>query len=378
MVYNKDSENELFNKIFDNYFIKTDSEADICKTEDIKKIYNMYVDKKNIGINSFIAFLISKGCIKLKGGIWNKLLIKTDVIDTIEITNNKKELLSQIRHKINELKLLENKLLFEIMEIKSNTNKCFEQNLTLDYTKRNVYSITHNEPELVYKIICNGAKIQHIDNLFINLVELNCSNCLNLPSDIDLSIYKNLKILDISNSSIDTLYPMDNLTQLTCKYTDISYLPLMKNLESLDISNTHIDILDPNMVKIYELYCSNTLITHIPESYINLEILKCDNLYIDNISPNFINIVELSISNTNIIEIPSSYKKLKVLSCYNTNMKNLPEELTSLEYLDVHNVPRYDDDITWELINEAIDHIPNTFTNLKTLICNDSKLDKKK
>ena len=61
MVYSKDSEEEIFNKIFNNYFIKTNSDADVCYTEDIKNIYNLYVDKKNIGINSFIVFLVKNG-----------------------------------------------------------------------------------------------------------------------------------------------------------------------------------------------------------------------------------------------------------------------------------------------------------------------------
>lgn len=377
MVYSKDSEEEIFNKIFNNYFIKTNSDADVCYTEDIKNIYNLYVDKKNIGINSFIAFLVKNGCVKLKGGVWNRLLIKTDVIETIEKTDNKKELLKQVRHKINELKMLESKLLFEIMEIKSETNKCFDNNISLDLSKKNIYTISHNEPELVYKIVCIDSKVHSFSELFINLIELNCSRCTNLPSDIDLSLYKNLQYLNISNSSIDTLYPMKNLIHLICNNTDISALPYMENIETLDISNTHIERLDENMVNINELYCSNTLLTSIPNTLINLEILKCDNLYIDTLSHNFINLSELSICNTNIIEVPKTYTKLKVLLCHNTNMRNLPIELASLEYLDIHNVPRYDDDITWELINEAIDHIPETFKNLKTLIYNDSKLDKK-
>ena len=38
MVYKKDSEETIFNNIFDSYFIKTDSELDECTMEDDKHI----------------------------------------------------------------------------------------------------------------------------------------------------------------------------------------------------------------------------------------------------------------------------------------------------------------------------------------------------
>lgn len=90
MVYKKDSEETIFNNIFDSYFIKTDSELDECTMEDVKHIYKLYVDKKNIGINSFVAYLINKGCIRNKS-IWNKLLVKSNMISIIDETNDKKK-----------------------------------------------------------------------------------------------------------------------------------------------------------------------------------------------------------------------------------------------------------------------------------------------
>lgn len=377
MVYSKSDEDEIFNNLYDNYFIKTESDADICHTEDIKNVYRLYIDKKNIGINSFIAFLINKGCIRLKGGLWKKLLIKTDVLETIVETNNKKLLLDQVRHKINELHMIESKLIMEIMMIKNETNKCANDNIELDFTKKNVYTITYADPELVQKIDCTESKVHHLSELFINLIELCCSKCLTIQPDLDLSIYTRLERLDVSKSSINKLFIMPNLIYLKCNNTDICSLPLMPKLEFVNINDTHIEHLDETMNNIKELYCSNTLITCIPSTYTKLNVLHCDNLYIDSVSPSFKDLIEISISYTNIVNIPKTFTKLKILKCNDTNITNLPIELDQLEYIDVHNVPRYDDDITWDIINNAIDHIPECFTKIKTLICTNTKIQQK-
>lgn len=372
MVYKKEEEEEIFNKIFTKYFIKTESLQDICYIDEIKNIYKLYVDKKNIGINSFLAYLIKKGCVK-KGTQWMKLLINSDMKKIIEQTNSKKEQLKIVQQKIQELKMIENKLLGEILNIKSEMIDDDEK-IILDYKDKTIHIIDYMEHELVKIIYCQNSKVYSFSPLFINLVELYCSKCLYIKPDIDLSIYSNLSILDISHSSVSVLYPMNNIKYLNCEYTDIQYLPDMPNLEYLYINNTHIEKLNEGNINVKELYCSNTLITSIPETYSKLKKLYCDNDYIELLSDNFVELVELSIDNTNIINIPNTFIQLKKLICSKTNMRELSDKLINLEYIDINNTPRFDDDISWEEINGSISSIPITYKKLKYLNIKNTKI----
>lgn len=373
MVYKKDSEETIFNNIFDSYFIKTDSELDECTMEDVKHIYKLYVDKKNIGINSFVAYLINKGCIRNKS-IWNKLLVKSNMISIIDETNDKKNQLKLVRQKIKELKMIENNLLADILKIKSEILNDKDGMIILDYTDKTIHTIDYEEQEMVKIIYCGESKVHTFSPLFINLVEIYCNNCLYIQPEFDFSIYSKLEHLDISYASINTLYDMENLKYLRCDHTDVRILPELKNIEYLNISNTHIELLNENYKNIEALYCSNTLITKIPKEYTKLKTLHCNNIYIETLHETYIELEELNVENTNISIIPNTFTKLKKLICSKTNLKPLPEELVNIEYLDIHDTPRYDDDITWEQMNESVDTIPITYKKLKNLIITNTKI----
>lgn len=89
---------------------------------------------------------------------------------------------------------------------------------------------------------------------------------------------------------------------------------------------------------LYCLECKN--ITKLPKELINLEILFCNNTNISEIPDTYIKLKKLNISKCkNIKELSKNFKELEILYCIETNITNIPYEYENLIELCIENTP---------------------------------------
>lgn len=213
----------------------------------------------------------------------------------------------------------------------------------LNECKKNNYKILdlkHLDLEKIPKIIFK------IDKLIENLEELYIGNNLliELP---DLSMFKNLKVLDVSINKLIKINKIpNNIIEFTCfdnKIENIDIIKNCKNLKTLYCSNNKICNLDfLNNTNINIIIANKNNITKMPENLNNLKKLYVKKNNLENlfIYPNVIylecsynKIKNLIINNNNClidllingnpIEILPDFKKLKYLEIVNTNIKKL-------------------------------------------------------
>ena len=133
-------------------------------------------------------------------------------------------------------------------------------------------------------------------------------------SNIDLSPFKNLRALDISNNPINSIHFLpDTLEELICNSCDLKYITKHNNIK--------------------KLFCSSNSLEHI-EQYPNLIELECDNNKL-NIVRTYDNLIALSCGYNPLHEIELQ-PYLKYLECQHTKISSI-ENFNNLEICDVSN-----------------------------------------
>ncbi|MFN3998563.1 leucine-rich repeat domain-containing protein [Algoriphagus sp.] len=137
---------------------------------------------------------------------------------------------------------------------------------------------------------------------------------VSIPNLIPLSVFVNLRNLEIFDAPISSIAPLSALTTLTkLKLSQVpvnDFLPLsgLRALEDLDLSNTGIGVLTPisNLYALKKLNISGT----------NLKTLKGLETLVD--------LEELDVASTNLRSLKpiNGLTKLKKLSCFNTNLNS--------------------------------------------------------
>jgi hypothetical protein len=110
-----------------------------------------------------------------------------------------------------------------------------------------------------------------------------------------------------------------------------------KNLRMLDISNSTISNL-PLLPHLQKLICKNCINIRIIPRYEKLEYLVCSYCYLDYL-PKFKNLKYLCLTSIygNYLNIPE-YKKLEKFICYNSKISSIDKNISSIWYLDLKNV----------------------------------------
>lgn len=152
----------------------------------------------------------------------------------------------------------------------------------------------------------------------------------------DLSDFKQLEILDISNNNIYDINKLPStLIEFTCRFNKLNHLPLPKecpNLERIDCSGNEITEI-PLYTKLKSLICSKNRISVIPNLE-NLEKLVCDNNVIHYIEK-CDNLKYLNCSFNKLIKL-NDYKKLVDLICSSNNISEL-FKYNNVKYLEIFN-----------------------------------------
>lgn len=166
----------------------------------------------------------------------------------------------------------------------------------------------------------------------------------------DLTSFRNLEILEISNNNINSIEALPpSLLELTCRFNKLSKLPDCPNIIRIDCSNNEISEI-PNYSSLKSLVCANNKISQINTSQ-NMEKLICSGNTINYIG-NLPKIKYLDCSDNKIIKL-EDYKNLHDLICNNNNMSDVIA-YDQLKYL--------------EIFGTGITVIP-FMNNLKELLC---------
>jgi len=153
----------------------------------------------------------------------------------------------------------------------------------------------------------------------------------------DYRIRRDIQILDLSNTSLESLPPE---------------IGLLTNLIRLDLSNTQLESLPPEIGKLTNLTrldLSNTKLENLPPEIRKLTNLASLNLYntqLESLPPEIgqlTNLTRLDLSSTQLESLPPEIGKLTNLArlnLYNTQLESFPPEilkLTNLTYLSLGN-----------------------------------------
>jgi Leucine-rich repeat (LRR) protein len=155
-------------------------------------------------------------------------------------------------------------------------------------------------------------KLPEIASNFYSTKYLFLNN--NNLTDIDLTPFKNLHALDISNNPIESIqFLPETIEELVCNSCSLKHITQHNKLK--------------------KLFCSLNLLEQI-EKYPNLAELECDNNKINTICT-FNNLKALSCGYNPLQEIETQ-PCLKYLECQNTEISSI-EKFNKLEILDVSN-----------------------------------------
>ena len=137
---------------------------------------------------------------------------------------------------------------------------------------------------------------------------------------IDVSLFTNLLVLDVSNNPIETIDALpENLEELTCKSCKMKHIVSHKNLKILQCSDNLLENLE-EYTSLVNLECENNKIKII-NSYTCLEELVCHNNPLNEIKYQ-VNLKHLDCANTNISTINAD--KLETIHFANTKIKKFP------------------------------------------------------
>ncbi len=195
-------------------------------------------------------------------------------------------------------------------------------------------------------------------DLVKNLEEIYISNNKIKEIPADMSIYKSLRVLDLSLNQltqINCILP-ETLIEITCHNNFIEKFSLSntKSLRILDINNNNITTITnlENIKNLEVLLAHYNKIKEIP-SLLKLRKLVINNNHVENLI-NFTSLVYLDCSNCNIKKI-ENVPKIRDLLCSNNQYLSKLVQIPNVKYL--------------EIINTNIKKL-DYFENLHELICN--------
>ena len=329
---------------------------------------NNNLDKINLNFNKLLEYVnLSKNNLTkfdtLAISKVKQLDLSNNNLSNIKLTNMK-DIIS-LRLKNNKLKdiNLKNNLLLEELDISFNNIKelSYFSNLTsLDIEKTDIEDVIVNKE--LKRVNIGSTKFKNID--FIKdlelLEELNISNT-DIDS-LDLSNYKKLKTLDISNTYLEkfnikenTLLEILKASKAHIKNIDLSNnkelvlldlsnnkieeisLKELVNLKDLNLSNNKLKSLDLSKnIKLISLVLNENELTEVNTlEFKDLETLEIANNNIEKLDlKNNVNLNKLNISSTKIKDINvENLKKLKNLNISNLNIKEIrPFDILEVDY----------------------------------------------
>lgn len=198
-------------------------------------------------------------------------------------------------------------ILDEIHYLFINNNKLLSIDLNI-FNNLKVVDLSYNEiteilflPKLLEELVCNNCHITYICK-HDNLLKLHCfDNKL-----CDIEEYPMLKDLICSNNNLKNIREYQNLESLICMDNPIDEIKKQQNLKILDCSNTLINCkLSDYFPKLIYLYAHNTKISDISNLLYIKEIEAC-NSHIKNI-PYINSLQSIVIDNTDLM-ISEKYK----------------------------------------------------------------------
>ncbi|MEN7548939.1 leucine-rich repeat domain-containing protein [Rapidithrix thailandica] len=182
--------------------------------------------------------------------------------------------------------------------------------------------------------------------------ELDLSNNFTITSLEPLSQLTSLKVLNISNTEVNDLAPIRNLTKLEklsfaqTKVTSLEPLKYAVSLKELFLFNTMISNIETlsNFKKLEKLYCYNTFITDLQplEGLTHLKELWFNNTQVRDLGPlqNLSKLEMLDASNSNVADLSPLAKatSLKEVNIDRTKVKNLTAlaKVKSLEVISLN------------------------------------------
>ena len=194
--------------------------------------------------------------------------------------------------------------------VKKNDSFCIK-NTDTKIQMFNIETYLDSLPENIKEINVSNKGITSLDvTRFKNLKILNC-NFNNLTS---LHLNENLQTLLCSNNQLTYLHLNENLQELSCNSNKLTSLQLNENLQILWCGNNQLTYLHLNK-KLQELVCNNNQLTYLHLNEI-LEYLNCQNNQITSFRLNEkLNIIRYN--NNPICEIIGYTVALKQLNILN-------------------------------------------------------------
>jgi hypothetical protein len=213
----------------------------------------------------------------------------------------------------------------------------------------NIYScaVIRSSKKALYIIMLSqiGERIANLSiNGYLDLSNLSITEIPELPKDIysikylflndnklkniDVSLFANLLVLDVSDNPIETIdFLPEKLEEFVCKSCKIKYIVSHKNIKKLQCSDNLLEELG-EYTSLMDLECENNKIKII-NSYTCLEELVCNNNPLNEIKSQP-NLKHIDCSNTNISSIDAN--KLETIHFPNTNIKKL-HYIKTLKYI---------------------------------------------
>jgi Leucine-rich repeat (LRR) protein len=170
----------------------------------------------------------------------------------------------------------------------------------------------------------------YLDSLPYNITKIDVS--YKRLTSLDVTRFKNLKILQCSNNQLTSLHLNENLETLDCSYNNLTSLHLNENLETLDCYNNDLTTLLLNE-KLETLECSDNQLTSLQLNE-NLRTLQCTNNHLTSLHLN---------------------KNLETLYCYCNDLTSLHlnEKLKTL-YYDVNPIFEIINSDDKDIINQKL------------------------
>lgn len=183
---------------------------------------------------------------------------------------------------------------------------------------------------------------------------LNLSGCKS--ADLrSLMLWPGLKYLDISNTQVNNLQPLEDLTQLEqllfdgTHVSDLAVLTKLPELKRLSCSNTAVANLMPleGLSKLERLSIDNTLVTELAPlaGLVKLKSLNIDKTQVSDLTPlaGLLKLTRLHISKTQVIDLSpiAELTQLEFLILNDTHVTDLTAlvKLTQLEFIGFNRTP---------------------------------------
>jgi Leucine-rich repeat (LRR) protein len=169
--------------------------------------------------------------------------------------------------------------------------------------------------------------IEYLDSLPENTKEINVS--YKGITSLDVTRFKNLKILNCSNNQLTKLQFNENLEELNCNYNRLTTLHINEKLKMLYCSNNKLTTLPP-LKNLKILHCSDNQLTTLPPLE-NLKILNCLNNYLTILPP--LNNLEIINCSLNCLTTLPALENLETLYCSYNQLTTLPPLNEKLQLL---------------------------------------------